>query len=636
MEDPWANAWGEPAKPSAASRTTWSHSAKPSLGGLDAEADIAVPSWATGAAVQWSEPSEDPATIWHPNLAPAKEWVTSPYEDLPLGKSVSNPIPQRDRSPSPEHAQTTPSSPRSAPVSPKLPLEYTPPTHDVLPPEDHSSTPISAPASPPGTPDAFGTFETGIHAVQDDLDPWAQSVVPPDTHKADGQEEDLWAPSWGASDSATEIGSSDKPVDEWEAAKQRKAKQDQHVPPHVLASILDEFRALSKELWPSSSDEETVGANGRRSGIDNVEGLAAIENRLIPQDLTLPQYVHFSKTFTSKHMGESLRLTRHVPITRLSPFTLYLASKGSTAWETSVKSRVEVAADDLLPPGWRVVEKDKEETKPTIDTKKKGSGGLLSFFGRRAPATPSESNSRRSESPGRTQPASTFLGVSSTSATSPVVAVTPPNTESSKPVGAGPSTPVAIASPPSTSASSGTTSTSTPAVQPSQPTSDVSEPALAPSAVSRFLNRFSRGKSSGTSARNSLALSTEDLEFLSDIVPSANDEVDEDAQLQQLSTMISSSPLPTKLPPALAPPPRPPPPPRAASNASSITHERLPPPPDTHDDLFSLFNSPPSSGQSSAPALQPVPSAFSRPPSQSSAASSAIPPLPLLFRLPSR
>jgi hypothetical protein len=100
-------------------------------------------------------------------------------------------------------------------------------------------------------------------------------------------------------------------------------------------------------------------------------------------------------------MSDALRLTRHVPLTRVSPMAQYVASKGSTAWETSVKSRPEVIQDDFSPPGWRVVEKDKNEQSSENDSKKMPSGGLLSFFGRRATTPLIDGKSSRAHSPVR-------------------------------------------------------------------------------------------------------------------------------------------------------------------------------------------------------------------------------------------
>jgi hypothetical protein len=301
-----------------------------------------------------------------------------------------------------------------------------------------------------------------------------------------------------------------------------------------------------------------------------------VVDRLIPQDLTLPQHVQFSKTFTYKHMSEALRLTRHMDTVRSSPMALYMASKGSTAWETSVKTRPEVLKDDLLPPGWKVIEK--EEPTPATDSKKKPGGGLLSFFGRRGNAAPSsEANPKLLESsvrPVRTPPPG-IANISSARASVDSI---------QSPTGPATSSPVRL----SVTESSDSASMPTPPLAPTPalplpPEPEIFEQAPPTSAVSRFLNRFSRNKSSGFAPRNSLALSSDDLEFLSDIVPSANEEENEDSQLKGLSNMIAS-PLPTKLPPPLAPPPR-------ASALSSSEASSRSKSPTLNGDLLSLSSS---------------------------------------------
>ncbi|KAG5639095.1 hypothetical protein H0H81_007039 [Sphagnurus paluster] len=607
MEDPWANAWGEPAKQAQGVQSTWSNPAQPSSPGLNVEVDIAMPSWATGAGIQWSEPSPEQTSLWASN-APFKEWPTSTYEDLPLGKRSSDLRPDSGRSPSPDTETSN-----SMLESPKQIVLLKTPMEESIQEDVPSTTPNTLPPSP----DPFGTFETGLDAEERNLDPWAHSMESPDIPTQ--EEQVTWVPSWGASDSEIDAPAVTKAPDEWEMAKQQKERQDLHVPPHVLASILDDFQTLSRDLWPhipEVSAEETAKNDGR-SGIDSVEGLMATANRIVPQDMTLPQYAQFSKTFTAKYCGESLRLTRHVPVTRLSPFNLYLTSKGSTAWETSVKARVEAVNDDLLPPGWRVVEKDKESL-PIVDTQKKASGGLLSFFGRRTSMVPPPNNLQRSGSESSVRAPPLIPPIIPSNSPTPVSPIsTVASADSVKSLPAPSSTSALVAS--SSSLSSNLSTSSDPAPTPTttvQPTPDTFESSQTPSAVSRFLGRFSRSKPGVSSPRNSLALSTDDLEFLSDIVPSANDEVDEASQLRDLSVMISSSPLPAALPPPLAPPPRPPP--RVTSNMLPTTTARLPPPniptmlpkpaianfptPSIDsDDLFSVFNSPQPSNLSHQP-----------------------------------
>ncbi|KAG6826559.1 hypothetical protein H0H92_015313 [Tricholoma furcatifolium] len=540
MEDPWANAWNDSQKPT------------------DDEADISEPSWSTGPAVVWSEPSQDQSTLWHTSEPTSQGWADVSKHSSP---STSPPL-----------------------VSPKPPPEQ-------LEPEIRSPTPTSRPPSP----DAFGTFETGSHnASETDLDPWAaQSSVAPDVVEQDR----VWTDSWGPADDVAQDHTSNEPVDEWEQAKRQKARQDEHVPPELLASILDEFQSLSHDLWPATAtSEENLGS---RSGIEGVEGLNAIANRMIPHELTLPPSVQFPKTFTAKHMNDSLRLSRHVPITRLSPFTLYMASKGSTAWETSVKSRVDVSNDDLLPPGWRVVEK--EEPAPVIDTKKKVGSGILSFFGRKSTPTTIEVNTRRSESPSR--PPSISTTTANTAAPSSISSQTPrPSLDGAKsPVRS--STPVLLGTPsvPVVVETTATYSSSSPITSPDP----FDQPQPAPSAMSRFLTRFSR-KVSGPGAKESLALSTDDIEFLSDIVPSANEDGDEGDQLRGLTAMLSASPSSTMVP-TLPPPPQLIP----SSTISALPQPPPAPPADSQDDIFSFFDTPPANkastpvGKTSLPPLEP-------------------------------
>ena len=70
-------------------------------------------------------------------------------------------------------------------------------------------------------------------------------------------------------------------------------------------------------------------------------------------------------------------------------------------------------------------------------------------------------------------------------------------------------------------------------------------------------------------------MSTDEIDFLSDIVPSHSDDTDHDAQLDALTALVSSPPVATKLPPPLAPPPLVPPPrPSSTNRMSAIQPQR--------------------------------------------------------------
>jgi len=251
-------------------------------------------------------------------------------------------------------------------------------------------------------------------------------------------------------------------------------------------------------------------------------------NELIPDDFVLPPAVQYPTTATAKAMNEALKLTRHSTFVGSSPLAKLLASKGSLDWQRSVVSK-EVVVPDAAPVGWRIL--DKEEHRSTVEERKpkRGASGLLSFLNRRAPSVSSLPEEVSETSPRRSSIGSSARGANSPQSTN---RDTSPGTRSS---------------------------TSTPPTQPVQqasPETTVATLAPAPSAVSRFLNRFSRTKSTG-SQHSSLALSADDLEYLSDIVPSASDPDDEQEGTPKALSNIITSPLPTKLPPPLPPPPKP-------------------------------------------------------------------------------
>jgi len=306
---------------------------------------------------------------------------------------------------------------------------------------------------------------------------------------------------------------------------------------------------------------------------------ASIAQRFMPDDMTLPSKVQFAKTFISKQLAEALKLTKHAPQTPLSPMAMYMSSKGSTSWEASIKSQPNITHDDVAPAGWKIVEAAKENT-DVDDGKKKAGSGLLSFFGRRTTISQSDAVSR-SASPPVNSPGIPSLMTGS----SPRVSVD--NTRStsttvSSSQGGGrttPASPIAISSSFFISTQKNDSNPTASSVA-----SDfiAREPTPPPSAVSRFLGRFS---SRANKARDSLALSQDDLEFLSDVPTFNESEYNHGPELDALSMMIKSPTLPTTLPPPLAPPPRPSQPTRTLSQATKFEKDPL------NNDTFSIFNS---------------------------------------------
>jgi hypothetical protein len=333
--------------------------------------------------------------------------------------------------------------------------------------------------------------------------------------------------------------------------------------------------------------------------------------KLIPQNLTLPPAVPFSKTAIAKNMTEAIRLTRHIPLTRMSPMAHFMASRGSTAWEAAVKAKPDVVPDDL-PAGWRILEK-KPEVPAGVNldgSKGKKMGGLLSFWGRKPASPPPDHKQEQSPAPLSEVPGSKKTlpePIRTNTETPKLLSLSLPN----QPVASLSSLPVQNTDFPSSSAP--TISVIEAAV--SHPETNP-EPSGQPSVVSRFLSRFSRtkgGLSNGTEPRN-LDLSPEDLEFLSDIVPSSAEIIQKpDPQLSDLSSMISSSSLPTRLPPPLAPPPKSPQPQSSTGNGDLLRADN------GLDSLFDLSH--PLSAKVEVPLPAPIP-AFS---SMRSNSSSAIP-----------
>ncbi|KAJ4473673.1 hypothetical protein J3R30DRAFT_705150 [Lentinula aciculospora] len=344
-----------------------------------------------------------------------------------------------------------------------------------------------------------------------------------------------------------------------------------------------EEEVLERTITPKPTEVEheasTLGAEIQpedpfshwKGGIDAVEGLSELCQTIIPPLPPLSSLPSIpsqsnSQSPISKRSSEALRLTRSTMISSSGPLGIYLKTKGSIEWEVAVKARPEKTSEqereEIVPAGWRILPKEKEDEKKAEapEMKRKGSSILSSFFGRKTETPPMDNKDTKEASPRPSVASSrnsvdTSVGKSSTA-----------NVETSKLSTNPVSSPV-----PSTSATAlaGITPTSSTYGDGGSPDlfQDVPATAPAPSAVSRFLNRFSsrsRPSHSRQNSNSSLALSTDDLEFLQDIVPSAND-VDHDhdnhelvatgkkeLDLVDLHKMINSAPLPAPL----LPPPR--------------------------------------------------------------------------------
>ncbi|KAI0675511.1 hypothetical protein C8Q78DRAFT_988093 [Trametes maxima] len=576
------------------------------------EADLAAPSWSTGAEIRWDEPPRSPGFSWsqaEPDLA----WGPSTYEGISFGKALDvespasvsekvGPLPRPYGSASEESHEPVVEIAPSSPLPAELEAEpawggnaYKRISLDAVQGEDASESelgegeprdeipvsPVMAPTSPPletivlhtadvapelvvpPSPDGFGSFETGL----------ADETVPSPGLSLNDAEADPWGSSaWTDTQPETE-----EALDEWERAKQEKLKQDRRVPPELLASILRQCEELGQDVCPDPKQgdvESETWRNDWRGGMDGVPGLTVLLESFLPP-LTLKTPVRFSQTQVAKKMATSVKLTKNLPLTKSSPMSHYLAAKGSTAWETSVKEHKEVVEDDI-PVGWRIVEK--ASNAPAVDgsKEKKPTGRLFSFWGRRQSqvstlSTTTTTTASRSSSVDRPRsPVVEEVKVESQRPSQESVRSSRTNNHPQL-------SPATLAGP---SASSQIPAPFTAAVAPAVSYSSAPDPIPersgtppAPSAVSRFLGRFSR-RNSGMSGNphSSLALSTDDLEFLSDIVPSASEDTD-DHSAEALEKFVNAQreSLPSVLPPPLAPLPLAPPPQPAVGGAISPT-----------------------------------------------------------------
>ncbi|KAH9993740.1 hypothetical protein BJV74DRAFT_366792 [Russula compacta] len=494
-----------------------------------------MPSWSTGPGIRWDEPSDTSSPLWSNAHHATQDWsIENTYGDIPLGNSCPAELPADDdptveRVVEPESHPSSPSSPRAqsddiAPTSLSRDLD-----REVSPSPIPSSPPSPEP-SPPSSPDVFGTFTVGTEPS--DTSPFA-----PIGGSMGGQLDDNeWGSPWKCVSKDVDGGGAQHASDEWESAKLRQIEMDRRVPPELLSRILVHLGELTNDAWPETQNVVEEDWQKRwNSGMD-IDGLDSLLLRYTPA-LTLPQLLPSRKSFTAKAMTDSVKLSRNTALARISPMSTFLATKGSTAWETSVKSRTETSVDEV-PLGWRILEKDEKKSEKAEERVKKSVGLLAGLWSRRASSSPSNPPSQEQVTP-------------SSNATAP---------EGAHPIQAQSQR----SSMESVKSSIGTLPASQAIPQPTHaraPSQDEDTHASPPgSAVSRFLQRFSRPRRlSSSSPRDSLALSSGDLEYLSDVRSNSADPVhpvDElIAGLGSATESTENGTLHGKLPPPLPPPP---------------------------------------------------------------------------------
>lgn len=203
MDNPWDNGWSDTPTGSATGTTTkaiW-------LPG-ETEEDVVTPSWsATTNEVKWNDPDDGPDVVWD---TPGP-WNPTEDTDVSLGLEPPSPVQ------SVHTLETAPSPP--------------------------------PPSSPIPSPDTFGGFETAAHISDDDTDDrWSSPSFAPDA-----QTDDAWASAW-APEPAPASETDDEPSDEWDTARQQKAKMDQHVVRKYASTYLPSLTISSPpNCWRLSS-----------------------------------------------------------------------------------------------------------------------------------------------------------------------------------------------------------------------------------------------------------------------------------------------------------------------------------------------------------------------------------------------
>ncbi|KAL5531742.1 hypothetical protein ACEPAG_4619 [Sanghuangporus baumii] len=642
MDDVWGNAWAQPeedvahslpTKSRANDVPTWSFPSDEKS--KHEEADVGTPSWSTGE-LNWTEPSGQ-SSLWSSASAvdglalEANGWGSSsglnpkldsqidvdehPYDyKLPTGETAAIGT-------SEDATEDTEGISRSSTPGP-VGTVTNKVTSGIITSFEQSVSPPPIVLSSFEAPEASNTFdslESGDTSVSNSFDEgkitWVSPVAAFDDENSEAE---AWGSAWRTPNLANNDDVEEEEKDEWAMAREQKAMRDRSVPPELLASIIDHLNGLSEDLWPEKDKPQFDQSLGNwRDGMGNVIDLEELMQRALPGTASQPP-IKFTGSHSARAMAKSIKLSKNLPVVRNSPMSHLFTAKSLAAWELSVKSKTEVIKDDI-PAGWKAVEPEQNEQSKTATVEKR-STGLFSFFSKRASSTTSSAptvggtDSKRS-SLSREVLSDTASVSSPKRNSSDANSLSSKLQQSSSVTSLSFSIPATLSSPTAGSFSTkAAPSPSSTAPSTNQPQGSASEPASqpTPSAVSRFLNRFSRSRSdarsSSSSPRSSIALSTDDLEFLSDIVPSHSDDADEDQQLRSLTALVSSPVQSMKLPPPLAPPPLPPPPRPTSLSRSTTPHPQLhsqplvPPPlspssmnfSDPLNDLMKL-NAPPSS-----------------------------------------
>jgi hypothetical protein len=291
------NPWGTSDSSAGSDIDPW---AQPKAFGAahdDSEADLAIPSWSTSASMQWNDPPEAQGELWRPSGIDDAGWTSSTYDGITLGSSPTPPA-ELGRSPSPPAFEQTAHSPIK-----DVPHESLPPSASYEPVSDEiypaSSQPPVVDYQHAGTTldsaDVFGTFSG------DAVDDGALRSAPLSASQNTWSEPNdaFSAGNWGDEWASHEDNSEDTdvpPIDEWEAAKLAKQRQDARVvrvghlrfgccltyasesdfltkPPEVLAALLRQCEEACQKIWPPSEPKGEQSPDDAPRSLEDIPSL---------------------------------------------------------------------------------------------------------------------------------------------------------------------------------------------------------------------------------------------------------------------------------------------------------------------------------------------------------------------------
>ncbi|KAG8760172.1 hypothetical protein FRC14_003928 [Serendipita sp. 396] len=477
--NPWGNAWAEPEKPVVQEvvvepkEDKWV--APPPSG------DIST-SWTTG----WGTQTET-TSVWK-STKPTTESVTAPWETVEtaraayvLGGEETEPVveevPPRQ---SPEPVQEEVAAESESPIALQQILNapsLTPPDFgssvDLPPKDDADIIQDDVPFVPP--------FTTPQEEITDTWRSLSNAAIT-------AGDEAVWEGAWNPATEQVEgehVGNPTEQVDEWSQAIQEKGIRDARIPPEMMDMIMNRFEELSQVLWPEEDLETAREGPAPRGlwqgGLENVDGLTSLVNRHIPPPPSAPP-IHFANTQIASSFHNALKMTKSYSVVQKSPLNRLL--KAADSWESS---RIHDARNKPFSlEAWLSKQNIMAPTKtytdpvsPDMEGQTK-TGSIKDIFSRGSiDLTPRSSSSSPAPRPSRdglptTRPNSTISTTATPTSSSPTV--------------------------------SGVAATEAPV------------PTSTPSAVTRFLNRFSRRTDDAPKRQPSVSLRSDELDFL-DMVP---------------------------------------------------------------------------------------------------------------------